>query len=419
MQDEREAQRKADQKREIERRRAAKADEERRAAKEQKLAEQQANEAKQQALREAAEHRKAEAIRRNEQLRLQAANARSRQADESVSVLLPRALRLLANNAKSFVAPNSRQPPAQNQHRAEQGAARPLSRMASNTDLSRPAVPHVNPAKPPKRQFNGNEDDDRVQRSQPTRSGPNDMPPSKRRRTSEDSLADTVSRPTMAPPVRPSMMRKDTNPRPLPTYPSNNAQSQPSQPSHSMMKTVVTAQHQMQHPKTPHMNDLAKFSNAKIPFADSANSALAGPSYSQQQHRIQQTLKTPGTHKSSPQYPNGDSIELPEVATDSEDSGEEDDFIPPDWANSPALRELLQQQQLVDPLKVFGPIAPLVMEEVFKGNKERHAKFRKRTSSANWNGPDRLTEEERRKDQVARERLEREGGWTFNPTPNK
>lgn len=184
-----------------------------------------------------------------------------------------------------------------------------------------------------------------------------------------------------------------------------------------MIKTATYNQHQIQHqhPKTPHMNDLAKFSSAKIPFADPSQ---VGSSYQQlpQTSRQPAQFKTPGTantNKSSPQYPNGDNISLPEIATDSEDSDGEDDFIPPDWANSPALRELLAQQQLVDPMKVFGPIAPLMMEEVFKGNKERQAKFRKRTSSANWNGPDRLTEDERRKDREAREKLEKNGGWTF------
>lgn len=183
-----------------------------------------------------------------------------------------------------------------------------------------------------------------------------------------------------------------------------------------MLKTAVTTQHNLQHPKTPHMNDLAKFSNAKITFAEQSHPVHPGSQaqLSQQHQRIQPTTKTPGTaFKSSPQYPNGDAIDLPEIATDSEDSGDDNDFVPPDWANSPELRELLRRQQLVDPLQVFGPIAPLMMEEVFKGNKERQARFRARTSSANWNGPDRLTEEERRRDREAREKLETEGAWTY------
>lgn len=187
----------------------------------------------------------------------------------------------------------------------------------------------------------------------------------------------------------------------------------------SMLKTAVSTHHQqMQHPKTPHMQDMGKYSHARPPFAEAPNppgTARAPNS----------TYKTPGTAqskaapstvaKSSPNYPNGDNISLPEIATDSEESDEDDSFVPPDWANSPALRELLKDQQLVDPLKVFGPIAPLSMEEVFKGtSKERQAKFRKRTSSAQWSGPDRLTEEERRKDFEARQRLQAQGRWTFD-----
>lgn len=56
------------------------------------------------------------------------------------------------------------------------------------------------------------------------------------------------------------------------------------------------------------------------------------------------------------------------------------------------------------------------MEEVFR-NKDRHKRFRDRTSSANWNGADRLTEEERKRDREGRERLVRDGGWVFHETP--
>jgi hypothetical protein len=188
-----------------------------------------------------------------------------------------------------------------------------------------------------------------------------------------------------------------------------------------MFVKTVTAQHNIQHGKPGHPNDMAKFANARIPFAEAPNPP-AGPSGHGAQH------KTPGRPmpntaamlsaqkavKSSPHYPNGDKIELPEIATDSEDEDSENEFQAPDWVNSPALRELLTQQQLVDPEQVFGPIAPLRMEEVFK-NKDRHKKFRDRTSSANWSGADRLTEEERQKDREARERMQREGGWTFRP----
>jgi len=183
-----------------------------------------------------------------------------------------------------------------------------------------------------------------------------------------------------------------------------------------MFVKTVTAQHQLHHGKGGHPNDMAKYANVRIPFAEALNPP-AGPSTSTQH-------KTPGrplpssaaasAAKSSPHYPNGDSIALPEIATDSEDEDSDNEFQAPDWVNSPALRELLTQQQLVDPEKIFGPIAPLRMEEVFK-NKDRHKKFRDRTSSANWSGNDRLTEEERQRDREARERLMKDGGWTFQP----
>lgn len=59
---------------------------------------------------------------------------------------------------------------------------------------------------------------------------------------------------------------------------------------------------------------------------------------------------------------------------------------------------------------VFGPARSPHMEEMFKGREHR---FRSRTSSANWAGPDRLTEEEIRMDRAGREKLRRQGGWTF------
>lgn len=189
--------------------------------------------------------------------------------------------------------------------------------------------------------------------------------------------------------------------------------AQSSQPGNALLKTATNTVAHPQHPKTPHANDLAKYSKAPIPFAEAANQSQ----FQVQHHLAQRALsKTPATaSKPSPQYPNGDNISLPEIATDSEDSDDENDFVPPEWANSPELRHLLQHQQLVDPMKVFGPIAPLAVEDVFKGgNKERQARLRARTSSANWNGPDRLTEEERRRDFEAREKLEKDGGWSFN-----
>ncbi|KIL70842.1 hypothetical protein M378DRAFT_116137 [Amanita muscaria Koide BX008] len=91
-----------------------------------------------------------------------------------------------------------------------------------------------------------------------------------------------------------------------------------------------------------------------------------------------------------------ESIELPDINSEYSDSEDEDrqrTFDPPDWAQSPELREALQQQSTINPDDIFGTIRPLRMEELFK---KRTSRFRARTSSANWAGADRLTVEEER-----------------------
>jgi hypothetical protein len=139
----------------------------------------------------------------------------------------------------------------------------------------------------------------------------------------------------------------------------------------------------------------AQFAKGKIPFAEPAHAPQPQPP----------TI----------QYPNGDDIKLPEIMTDSEDEDSENEFEQPSWVNTPNLREMLTSQQLMDPEQIFGPIAPLNMEAVFP-NKERHKRFRERTSSAFW-ANDQVTEEEKRKEREARERLVRDGAWTYNPSP--
>lgn len=139
----------------------------------------------------------------------------------------------------------------------------------------------------------------------------------------------------------------------------------------------------------------AQFAKGKIPFAEPAHAPQPQPP----------TI----------QYPNGDDIKLPEILTDSEDEDSENEFEQPSWVNTPNLREMLTSQQLMDPETIFGPIAPLNMEAVFP-NKERHKRFRERTSSAYW-AHDQVTEEEKRKEREARERLARDGAWTYNPSP--
>lgn len=183
-----------------------------------------------------------------------------------------------------------------------------------------------------------------------------------------------------------------------------------------------------------------QLSNARIPFAENANPPAASyysqaPSqpYQGNENASSSKFKTPArppmskvppksAAKSSPMYANGDNIALPEIMTDSEDEDDEDDeatggFRAPSWVASPALRDLLTQQQLVDPETVFGPISDLKMEEVFKGakNQERLKRFRDRGSSAMWvETGDAVTSAEKQRDMEARERVYKDGGWSYN-----
>lgn len=161
----------------------------------------------------------------------------------------------------------------------------------------------------------------------------------------------------------------------------------------------------------PQMQQYA--TGAKIPFADAPNP----PAHAKTPVSIMQQ-KTIQTVKSSPQYANGDGIHLPEIPTDSEDEDSDDEanaFPIPDWATPGHLTEQLIRQEGMDGDAVFGPIAPLKMEEIFaKGNKDRLKRLRDRTSSANWaHSGDGLTLEEVRVDREQRERMRVEGGWRF------
>ncbi|KAK3059482.1 hypothetical protein LTR53_020370, partial [Teratosphaeriaceae sp. CCFEE 6253] len=94
-------------------------------------------------------------------------------------------------------------------------------------------------------------------------------------------------------------------------------------------------------------------SNARIPFAENANPPAAVPQHqayhqqmyagneNAQQNAAGNKFKTPArpaqapkSAKSSPLYPNGDAIQLPEIMTDSEDEDSEDEntgFRAPSW----------------------------------------------------------------------------------------
>lgn len=111
-----------------------------------------------------------------------------------------------------------------------------------------------------------------------------------------------------------------------------------------------------------------------------------------QQQRV--TLQAQLDKKAAEQV--SEDIVLPDIASeysDSDDSDKETDFKRPAWAESPELKHALEMQANVNPDEFFGSIRPLNMDELFK---QRQGKFRARTSSANWSGADRLTEQEER-----------------------
>lgn len=111
--------------------------------------------------------------------------------------------------------------------------------------------------------------------------------------------------------------------------------------------------------------------------------------------QTQMAARAKAAMQTGPRIPS-ENIELPEVNSeysDSDDEGRPRTFDPPEWAQSPELRDALQVQSTINPDDIFGAIRPVRMEEMFKAKTSR---FRARTSSANWSGADRLTVEEER-----------------------
>ncbi|EDN04994.1 inner centromere protein [Histoplasma capsulatum] len=286
------------------------------------------------------------------------------------------------------------------------------SRLNSTQEQARTInYPPPNPAKPPKRAL----EDESSGRPVTGKVGAAIHQVDGKRRKTEDEIASAEPpvRSTMAPPIRQSNVRKQTynhgystmQPPPVPHQAGPSIFKNPPAPRHFQPAPPMQSQ---QH-RNGHPLEMSKFANGKIPFADNANPPH--PS----------THKTPAQGsqkvlKSSPAYPNGDSIKLPEILTDSED--EDSDTEPynvPDWAKPENLNNILINQEGKDGEQVFGPSAPLHMEEIFKDNKDRFKRFRDRTSSANWAGPDGLTQDEIKWDLAERERLKRNGGWTFGP----
>lgn len=313
------------------------------------------------------------------------------------------------------------------------GIPRPASRMNSGIyrpgdDLGRPVNASLtNGSKSAiKRPLGRDAYEEGPSRPPPTRGPQYQAKDAKRRRTSDDFAdeLDAEQPPNIkGPPVRPSSAFKRvsiaTNSCALEVtnkYQDLQAKSLASGYTQASAQNLFKTTVAQSHAKGGNPMDMAQIHKGTIPFAPNPNPA--GHAY-----------KTPGrpgpvgglksavksAQRSSPRFQNGDAIDLPEIQTDDED--EEDDEPQPgtvaSWANSPAIRAALLAQEKMNPAAIFGEPGPINMDEVFHASKDRLHKFRARTSSANWSGNDRLTEEDIRKDLAARDRLRREGGWSY------
>ncbi|KAI1768793.1 hypothetical protein GGR53DRAFT_353553 [Hypoxylon sp. FL1150] len=394
-QEEREAQRKRDAKAEIERKRAAMQEEERRQE----------------------QQRKAEAERQREEERKQAAlQAEAKKNAQRQAILEkakqtrapPPAARSQPNGPPDYSRGEGPRPPSRmtsNIQRSQEDAGRPVNSVLSNTSKAA--------SKRPLQQ-----DYDDSARQAPNRGGTGYQPKeSKRMRMTDefDDDAEAEKQPNLkGAPVRPSGGYKKDMPNKT-MFSAGYAKASLNGGSRDLFKATLTNQHNGQI-KAAHPLDMAQVSKGPIPFAPNPNPA--GSSY-----------KTPGrpqgiaasksaaksATRSSPRFQNGESIELPEINTDDEDSEYDDGGanLVASWADSPNLRKALVEQETQDPFQVFGAPGPLNMEEVFAKSKDRFHKFRARTSSANWSGSDRLTEDDIRKDLAARDKMRRDGGWTY------
>lgn len=399
-QEEREAQRRRDAKAEIDRKRAALQEEERRQEQQRKL----------------------ELERQREEERKQAALQAEAKKNAQRQAMLEKAKQTRAPPPAVRSQPGGLPEYSRN----EGGASRPPSQMNSMAPRSQDdpnrgvnAVLSNASKAQMKRPLPQETGDDSTSRSAQTRNGNGFQPKESKRMRMTDELGDPVEnekQPSLkGAPVRPSGgFKKD-----LPTksmFPAGYTNAPQQSVTRDLFRATVTSQHNS-HIKAAHPLDMAQVSKGAIPFAPSGHAAASSSKTPARPVGIANAKSAAkSATRSSPRFQNGESIELPEINTDDEDDDEDDDGkgMVADWADSPNLRRALVEQENKNPFEVFGAPAPLNMEEVFARNKDRFPKFRARTSSANWSGPDGLTEEDIRKDLAAREKMRREGGWSYD-----
>ncbi|OTB19908.1 hypothetical protein K445DRAFT_313694 [Daldinia sp. EC12] len=395
-QEEREAQRKRDAKAELERKRAAMQEEERRQE----------------------QQRRADAERQKEEERKQASLQAEAKKNAQRQAMIEKAKQTRAPPPAARSQPNG--PP--DYSRADAAIPRPPSRLASNLqrsqeDAGRPVNAVLsNASKAATKRPLQQDYKDESSRQAPARTTTGYQSKESKRMRMTDEFDDDVEvekQPSLkGAPVRPSAgYKKDIPTKSMFTSGYTNVPLN----NRDLFKTTVTNQHNTQ-VKTAHPLDMAQVSKAPIPFAPNPNAA--GSSYktpARPQGVMAAKSAAKSATRSSPRFQNGELIDLPEINTDDEDDDYDDggkDMVA-SWADSPNLRQALVEQESKDPFQVFGAPGPLNMEEVFAKSKDRFHKFRARTSSANWSGSDRLTEEDIRKDLAARDKIRRDGGWSY------
>ncbi|KAH7149959.1 hypothetical protein B0J13DRAFT_594450 [Dactylonectria estremocensis] len=401
-QDEREAQRRRDAKAEFERKRAAAQEEQRKQelqrrqeTERQKAKEREQTDAKKSSQRQAA-------IEKAKQTRAPPPAVRSQPngpPDHSTSL----------DKSQRDDRPPTRPPSRMNSgiFRSQEDAARPVNAVLSNASKS-----------VLKRALGQDGNEPGQARHAPSYGAPQYHGKDAKRRRTSDDFADELEADNppniKGPPVRPSGgFKKDLQAK---SVFQNGYSNVPQSATRDLFKATVTAQHASQS-KASHPLDMAQISKGAIPFAPNPNQsgqAYKTPARPGAMNGAKSVVKS--ALRSSPRFQNGESIELPEIMTDDDDDDDDDashGMTAAAWADSPDLRRALMRQEMMDPSQIFGPPAPLNMDEVFSKNKERSHKFRARTSSANWSGVDRLTEEDIRKDLAARDKMRREGGWSY------
>ncbi|KAF4975822.1 hypothetical protein FZEAL_7441 [Fusarium zealandicum] len=399
-QDEREAQRRRDAKAEIERKRAAAQEEQK---KQEQVRRQEAERERQKQKQKEAEAKKSahrQAIEKAKQTPAPPPAARSQPGGP----LDHGPAQKVSSSVQRSDVPPVRPPSRMNSgiHRSQDDTGRPVNAVLMNASKSGP--------KRPLGQDAGEEGPARPAASR----GPQYQAKDAKRRRTSDEFADELKMdqpPNIkGPPVRPSSALK----RDLQAKNFQNGYV-PQSATRDLFKTVINQQHSTQ-VKGGHPLDMAQIHKGAIPFAPNPNPA--GPSFKTPARLgavkgVKSAAKS--AQRSSPRFQNGDDIELAEIQTDDEDEDDEEPHggTVASWTASPDLRGALVLQETMDPSQIFGPPRALNMEEVFSKSKDRFHKFRARTSSANWSGPDRLTEDDIRKDLAARDKLRREGVWSY------